>query len=167
MKKNSGAIFYDCDGVLTDNRVLVSEDGKESVFFNRSDGLAIACFRQQGIHQAIISTETNPVVARRAEKLHIPVVHKLDTRSVDKGSVLKKYAEKNNISLKDSIFIGNDINDIPALNLVGYPAAPSDAEEEVKGMAVWVSTAPEPGVRPCAQLRALHIVDRKRPPDKP
>ena len=134
LKNHNAAIFYDCDGVLTDNRVLVTETGVESVFFNRSDGLAISQFRNLGVHQAIISTETNPVVARRAEKLHIPVIHKLDTDPVqrDKGEVLRSYCTENNISLEYSIFIGNDINDLPALKLVGYPCCPADAEEEVK-----------------------------------
>lgn len=132
LKEFHAAIFYDCDGVLTDNRVLVTENGVESVFFNRSDGLAISFFREQGIHQAIISTETNDVVESRAEKLRIPVVHKLDSNHLDKGQVLQSYAEKNGIDLTHSIFIGNDINDLPALELVGYPACPSDAEEEVK-----------------------------------
>ncbi len=131
IKSNHGAIFYDCDGVLTDNRVLVTETGVESVFFNRSDGLAIARFRELGIHQAIISTETNDVVERRAEKLRVPVVHKLDSLQVDKGQVLKKYCDENSISIRDSIFIGNDINDLPALSLVGYPCCPADAEREV------------------------------------
>lgn len=140
------AIFYDCDGVLTDNRVLVTEQGIESVFFNRSDGLAIAEFLKLGIHQAIISTETNNVVERRAEKLKIPVMHKLDTQSLDKGTVLQNYASQYNISLVNSIFIGNDINDLPALKLVGYPCCPADAEIEVRSFCEsqngWVSTKP-------------------------
>ena len=129
--ENHGAIFYDCDGVLTDNRVLVTEQGSEAVFFNRSDGIAISFFRENAIHQAIISTETNDVVERRAEKLKLPVIHKLDSTGTDKGSVLSSYAEENNINLSHSIFIGNDINDLPALKLVGYPCCPADAEEEI------------------------------------
>ena len=133
LKEHNAAIFYDCDGVLTDNRVLVTEEGSEAVFFNRSDGLAISQFRTLGIHQAIISTETNDVVERRAEKLHIPVIHKLDSDPThpDKGTVLRSYAEQNGINLEHCIFIGNDLNDLPALELVGYPACPADAEEEI------------------------------------
>lgn len=142
LKENNGAIFYDFDGVMTDNRVLVTDHGVEAVFCNRSDGLAIARFRELGIHQSIISTETNPVVARRAEKLQIPVVHKLDSdpSRTDKGTVLKAYAEEHSISLQHTIFIGNDINDLPALKLVGYPCCPADAYQPVKDIAVWIST---------------------------
>ena len=131
LKNNHGAIFYDFDGVMTDNRVLVNDTGSESVFCNRSDGLAIAEFRHLGIHQAIISTETNDVVERRAEKLHIPVIHKLDTSHIDKGTVLEKYCVENGISLQYSIFIGNDLNDLSALKLVGYSCCPTDAEDEI------------------------------------
>ena len=128
------SIFYDCDGVLTNNKVLTDQNGKEAVFFNRSDGLAISEFRKLGIHQAIISTETNPVVERRGEKLRIPVIHGLDelsSNSRDKGSVLLEYAHENEIDLTKAMFIGNDINDLPALKIVGFPACPFDAEEEV------------------------------------
>ncbi len=146
IKSNHGAIFYDCDGVLTDNRVLTDEHGVEAVFFNRSDGLAIAEFRHLSIHQAIISTETNPVVARRAEKLQISVIHKLDTSHIDKGTVLEKYCAENGISLQHTIFIGNDLNDLPALKLVGYPCCPADAEMEVRAFCEsqngWISTKP-------------------------
>ncbi len=138
--KESGAIFYDFDGVMTDNRVFITEKGVEAVFCNRSDGLAICEFRKLGIHQAIISTETNPVVARRAEKLKISVIHKLDSMGTDKGQVLEKYCADNEINLQSSIFIGNDINDLPALNLVGYPCCPADAYQPIKDIALWIST---------------------------
>jgi 3-deoxy-D-manno-octulosonate 8-phosphate phosphatase KdsC-like HAD superfamily phosphatase len=66
------ALFYDFDGVMTDNHVLVDQNGVESVYVNRGDGYAIARFREMGIPQVIVSTEKNPVVERRAEKLGIP-----------------------------------------------------------------------------------------------
>ena len=139
LKDKHGAIFYDFDGVMTDNRVLVSDTGAEAVFCNRSDGLAIRLFKELGIHQAIISTETNSVVARRAEKLGIPFIHKLDRAGTDKATVLKSYVLNKDIDLKESIFVGNDLNDIPALKLVKYPCAPHDAEAEVREIAIWIS----------------------------
>jgi 3-deoxy-D-manno-octulosonate 8-phosphate phosphatase KdsC-like HAD superfamily phosphatase len=66
--------IYDFDGVMTDNCVLVGEDGKESVFCNRSDGLAVAIIKGRGIPQVIISTETSKIIAARAAKLDIPVI---------------------------------------------------------------------------------------------
>lgn len=66
--KSIDLIIYDFDGVMTDNRVLINEEGKESVFCNRSDGLAISRIKQIKIPQIIISTETNKVVEVRARK---------------------------------------------------------------------------------------------------
>ena len=67
--KKIKAIVFDFDGVFTNNRVIVSEDGKESVICNRSDGIGLEMLRSLGIPMTIISTEKNPVVAQRATKL--------------------------------------------------------------------------------------------------
>lgn len=129
------ALFYDFDGVMTDNHVLVDQNGVESVYVNRGDGYAIARFREMGIPQIIVSTEKNPVVERRAEKLKIPVIHGVD----DKGSIIKKYASENDIILDRAVFVGNDLNDLPAFEVCGIKAAPADAEEEILKVADWVS----------------------------
>ena len=73
--KNIKAIVFDFDGVFTDNRVIVSENGKESVICNRADGLGLEMLRILDIPMTIISTEKNLVVSSRAKKLKIPVVH--------------------------------------------------------------------------------------------
>lgn len=132
---NIDCIFYDFDGVMTDNRVLIMPDGKENVFVNRSDGYAIARFKEIGILQVIISTEENPIVEKRAEKLRIPVLHGIK----DKGECIKKYALKNDINLKKSVFIGNDLNDMSAFDVVGIKCAPLDAEKEILEIADWIS----------------------------
>lgn len=128
-------LAYDFDGVMTDNRVLVMEDGREAVYANRGDGLAVSKFKEMGIRQIIISTETNPVVRARAQKLGIEAVH----GTGDKGAVLKRYCERVGISLEEVMFIGNDTNDISAMKLAGIRGAPADAEREVLEMADWVS----------------------------
>lgn len=133
--KSIVCVFYDFDGVMTDNRCLINQEGTESVFVNRGDGYAISKIRDLGILQVIISTEENPVVKRRAEKLKIPVIHSVK----DKGKEILRYSEKNNICLGKSLFIGNDVNDLPAFNVVGFTGAPADAEEEILLIADWVS----------------------------
>ena len=119
-------IFYDFDGVMTDNRVLVSEDGKESVFANRGDGHGISLIKKMGIPQVIVSTEVNNVVERRAEKLKIEVIHGV----TDKGIIIKDYC-----SVK-----GYNLNDLPAFNVVGFKGAPKDAEDEILEIADWISS---------------------------
>ena len=64
-------IVYDFDGVMTDNKVYIDQDGKETVKVNRGDGLGISEIKKLGIEQIIISTEKNLVVMKRAEKLGI------------------------------------------------------------------------------------------------
>ena len=129
-------IFYDFDGVMTDNRVLVSEDGKESVLANRGDGHGISLIKKMGVPQVIVSTEVNNVVERRAEKLKIEVIHGV----ADKGIIIKDYCSVKGYNPKQCVFIGNDLNDLPAFNVVGFKGAPKDAEDEILEIADWISS---------------------------
>lgn len=132
---NIDCIIYDFDGVMTDNRVLVDQNGTESVFVSRSDGYGIAKIKELGIPQVIISTETNPVVERRAEKLKLDVVHGV----ADKGNAVREYCEKHGYDLDRVVFMGNDLNDLPAMKIVRHRAAPADAEKEILEIADWIS----------------------------
>ena len=129
--KNIILIIYDFDGVMTDNRVLIFKDGKEAVFVNRSDGLAINVIKRMGIAQIIVSTETNPVVRARAKKLGIPLMQSVD----DKKKAVKQYLKKNKIPREKVIFVGNDINDKEAMEFVGWPVAPFDAHKDIRAIA--------------------------------
>lgn len=128
-------IFYDFDGVMTDNRVLVDQNGIESVFVNRSDGYAIAKIKEMGISQVIVSTETNHVVQRRAEKLKLEVIHGVSNKEI----IVKEYCSNHGYQLNNVAFMGNDLNDLKAMEIVGFRAAPSDAEKEILEIADWVS----------------------------
>lgn len=119
-------LALDFDGVLTDNTVSVNQEGVESVRCWRSDGLGIQRVRQVGIEVLIISTEVNPVVTIRAGKLKIPCKQAIE----DKASAIKEICTEMGIDLQHVMFVGNDINDIPALALVGAPVAVADAYPE-------------------------------------
>jgi YrbI family 3-deoxy-D-manno-octulosonate 8-phosphate phosphatase len=116
---------------MTDNKVLVFEGGREAVFCNRSDGLAVEKIRRINIPQIILSTEKNPVVKTRAKKLNIEVIQGVN----DKKSMLIDYCRKKNYNIKKVIYIGNDINDLEVMKSVGYPIAPQDANKKVKDIA--------------------------------
>lgn len=130
-------IVYDFDGVMTDNRVLVDEYGKESVYVHRGDGFAIARLQEMGIRQIILSTEKNPVVARRSEKLKLDVIYGVD----DKRTVLINFCDKEGYLLDDVLFIGNDLNDYDCMMVSGIRGCPADAEHEIKAIADWISMA--------------------------
>ena len=130
-------LFYDFDGVMTDNRVLVDQNGIESVFVNRSDGLAVSRLKKRGYTQVIVSTEANPVVEKRAEKLKIPVIHGVE----DKGEIIRRYLAENRIDKDETLFIGNDLNDLPAFEAAGLRACPADAYDAVKQAADFVFRA--------------------------
>ncbi|MDP4680712.1 MAG: HAD hydrolase family protein [Cyclobacteriaceae bacterium] len=132
---NIQAIVFDFDGVFTDNTVFIDQFGNESVRCSRSDGIGLTRLKNIGLTLAIMSTETNQVVSIRAKKLKIECWQSID----DKGRAIEEYSKKKNIPLNNICFLGNDINDLPALLKVGYPAAVADAYEEVKSLAKYVT----------------------------
>ncbi len=124
-------VVFDFDGVMTDNRVWVNQEGVESVVANRGDGMGIELLLAAGIKAVIISTEPNPVVAARAKKIGLPYFHGVG----DKGSVLKEYLNKENIPAAESIYVGNDINDLPCFPLVACAVVVADAHPAAKRKA--------------------------------
>ena len=120
-------VVFDFDGVFTDNRVIIDQDGKESVICNRSDGLGLNRLRELGIRILILSTEKNNVVSKRALKLKVECIQGVE----NKESELINWVKKNKIDLSNTAFVGNDINDIPALQIVGFPILVADAFDEV------------------------------------
>ena len=129
--KNIEAIFFDFDGVLTNNKVYVDQYGKEAVECNRSDGIAFEILNKLKIDTLIISTEKNRVVKERAKKIKI----KSMTGVSDKSVALKKYVKKKNLNFKKIMYIGNDINDYSAMKLCGFSACPNDSHKEIKKIA--------------------------------
>lgn len=130
-------VVYDFDGVMTDNTVTVDQDGRESVCANRSDGLGVGLIRKLGLEQVILSTETNPVVRARAEKIGIEATHGVR----DKASALLELAKKRDISVAEVLFVGNDTNDLDAMALAGFRVAPSDAHPSILAQAHYITKA--------------------------
>lgn len=134
-------IVFDFDGVMTDNRVILSETGEESVIVNRADGWGVGMLRDKGYPMVILSTEKNKVVAIRAGKLKIPVLHGID----NKASVLKDYCDKAKVDMQKVMYVGNDVNDFEAMQLVGVRVVPCDAHKKVKEIADIILEAPGGG----------------------
>lgn len=120
-------VAFDFDGVFTDNTVYLNENGIESVRCWRSDGLGLSRLKSAGIKIVIISTEVNPVVTARAKKLNIPCRQGVE----DKAQAIVSICKEFEVDIKRAAFVGNDINDIAAFELVGLPIAVCDAHPEV------------------------------------
>ncbi|MET9493270.1 N-acylneuraminate cytidylyltransferase [Streptomyces sp. NPDC006552] len=137
-REDIDAVVLDFDGTQTDDRVLIDSDGREFVTVHRGDGLGIAALRRSGLKLLILSTEVNPVVAARARKLKIPVLHGIDRKDL----ALKQWCEEQGIAPERVLYAGNDVNDLPCFGLVGWPVAVASAHDVVRGAARAVTTAP-------------------------
>ncbi|MFD6906624.1 cytidylyltransferase domain-containing protein [Streptomyces sp. NPDC060077] len=132
------AVVLDFDGTQTDDRVLIDSDGREFVSVHRGDGLGIGALRRSGLKMLILSTEQNPVVAARARKLRLPVLHGIDRKDL----ALKQWCEEQGIAPERVLYVGNDVNDLPCFALVGWPVAVASAHDVVRGAARAVTTLP-------------------------
>ncbi len=132
-------LVMDFDGVLTDNRVWVSQNGEETIAANRSDSLGLALLKERKkVASLVISKERNPVVEARCRKINVPVLQGID----DKATALRDYLAEKKINPAEVVYIGNDTNDIPCFPVAAYAFAPADALPEVQRKADWVLENP-------------------------
>jgi len=124
-------IVFDFDGVMTDNRVWVDQTGVESVAAHRGDGMGVEMLLESEIKAVIISSEPNPVVAARARKLGLPYFHGVG----NKVETLNAYFEKTGIDPEETIYVGNDVNDLPCFEIVACSVVVSDAHPDVRRQA--------------------------------
>ena len=133
-------IITDFDGVMTDGRVWVDENGHETVAASRSDSMRIRQMRERGIEVMILSSEVNPVVTARAKKMGIEAIHGFSLS--EKGEVLKKFLAEKNLDAAEVVFLGNDFNDLPCFEVAGWSVAVADAYPEVLRAADYVLKTP-------------------------
>jgi YrbI family 3-deoxy-D-manno-octulosonate 8-phosphate phosphatase len=131
-------VAFDFDGVFTDDMVYVLQDGTEAVRCFRGDGIGLQKLSGLGIETVIISTEVNPVVTARAEKLKIRCIQSVG----DKRAVLEAIASDLGIALSRVAFVGNDVNDLPVLRCVGLPIVVKNAHPDVVKDAIYQTRCP-------------------------
>jgi YrbI family 3-deoxy-D-manno-octulosonate 8-phosphate phosphatase len=127
---------FDFDGVFTDNRVWTNERGEESVACWRGDALGLRLLDEVGVEYLILSTEVNEAVGARARKIRAACVQAVE----DKLPVLRDEATRRGVTLEETAYIGNDVNDAGCLGAVGLPVVPADAWPEVVPLAQLVLT---------------------------
>jgi len=117
-------LVLDFDGVLTDNRVWVDQNGKEIIAASRSDGMGLEMLQKKtDIDVVVMSKETNPVVTARCDKLVIQVFQSVD----QKEKTLIELMDEKKVTSEEVVYVGNDLNDIDCFPIVGYAVVPNDA----------------------------------------
>jgi 3-deoxy-D-manno-octulosonate 8-phosphate phosphatase (KDO 8-P phosphatase) len=131
-------VVFDFDGVFSDNRVWTNERGEESVVCYRGDSLGLRRLDEVGVDYFVITQETNEAVPARARKIRIECIGGIE----DKLTVLRDEVERRGVSLAQTAYVGNDVNDAECLAAVGLPVVPADAWHEVVPLAALVLTRP-------------------------
>ena len=131
-------IVFDFDGVFTDNRVWVDQNGVEQIAASRGDGMGISLLKKAGFEAIVLSTETNPVVAARCKKMKLPVYQGVEA----KGQVLQNLLDEKGVPGENVIFVGNDVNDLPCFPLVGCAVVVADAHPAILPEADLVLSQP-------------------------
>ncbi|GER67119.1 3-deoxy-D-manno-octulosonate 8-phosphate phosphatase [Weizmannia acidilactici] len=129
-------IVMDVDGVLTDGRLIMEEDGQEWKAFHSMDGLGITLAKSAGIRFAIITGRKSGIVSRRAKELGIDEVHQ---GIRDKFTVFTELVSRFGLSFDETCYIGDDLNDLMIMREAGFSCAPRNAAKWVKQEADYVT----------------------------
>ncbi len=135
--KDINTIIFDYDGVLTDGKVLTTENGEQYRTGNVRDGYALHLALKKGYNVAIISGGTSGSISKRLETLNIKDVF---THVSNKIETFHKYLEQKNVSASQVLYMGDDIPDYKVMQLAGLSACPADAAEEIKSVAHYISS---------------------------
>ena len=128
-------IIFDVDGTLTDGGIILSDNGKEIKRFSAYDGLIMRMLPQIGIGTVILTGRESEAVRKRGEDLNVTYTIQ---GIQDKGKKLREISS--GINLKETAYIGDDLNDYAAMLMCGFRACPSNAAEEIKGICEYVSS---------------------------
>jgi 3-deoxy-D-manno-octulosonate 8-phosphate phosphatase (KDO 8-P phosphatase) len=132
------ALALDVDGVLTDGGVWWGEDGSELKRFSFADIMGVSLASKAGLIVTLISGEDSPLVDRFAAKMNITDVTK---GCKDKAAALRAFAERRGLPLGVICFMGDDVNDLKAMEIAGFSAAPANAQAAVLRVARFVAKA--------------------------
>ena len=127
--RNIKLFATDCDGCLTDGKLYIGENGEQFKVFSVKDGQGIRLLQSHNIVPAIITTRTSAILARRAKELDIQELHQKVRR---KETVLAALAEQYNIDLKQIAYLGDDLNDLRAIQMAGISFAPADCARQIR-----------------------------------
>lgn len=127
---------FDVDGVLTDGKLILGENGNEYKSFHARDGHGLVMLLETGCNIAVITARSSNIVAERMASLGIKYVYQGEK---DKGARLMALIEELGVKREQVAYVGDDVIDLPAMTKVGLPIAVADARPEVKEHADWVT----------------------------
>jgi len=131
-------LLVDCDGVLTDGRLWLTDDGDEQKSFNTHDGLGLSLLHRAGIKSGIITGRNSRAVARRAQELGIEFVCQ---GSPNKIAAFEQLLKEAGVDENEVAYVGDDLPDIPIMNRAALAVAVADAVEETRAVAHYVTRA--------------------------
>lgn len=137
LPRHTKALIMDFDGVLTDNRVSVTETGEESIVCHRGDGWAIRRLQELGMRLVVLTAETNSAVKKRCDKLGLECLV-----ATEKLPALKRWLTHHNVEPHSAIYVGNDAPDVACMLHVGCGVAPADAYPIAKQAAQIILDTP-------------------------
>ena len=129
-------LLMDCDGVLTDGRIWLTDEGTDQKSFNTHDGLGLALLHRAGLRSGVISGRTSPGLEKRAGELDIEFVRQGDPNKV---AAFEEILRAAGVGENEVAFVGDDLTDIPLMLRVHLAVAVADAVEEVRGVAHFVT----------------------------
>jgi 3-deoxy-D-manno-octulosonate 8-phosphate phosphatase (KDO 8-P phosphatase) len=128
-------VIFDVDGVLTDGRIVIDDNGIESKFFHVRDGHGIKLLIRAGIKVAFLTGRQSRVVQRRAEELNVSMVYQ---GAKNKIEFYEKILDELSLTNQEAAFCGDDLVDLPVMRITGLALAPADACPEVKAVAHYI-----------------------------
>jgi N-acylneuraminate cytidylyltransferase len=129
-------VVTDFDGVWTDGKVRVHDDGSESVVCSRKDTLRLKELASRGIKLIVITKETNPIATQRCRKMGVECIQGCD----DKLLELQRLLTREKVLPREVAYVGDDINDLTCLRHVGLPITVADGHELCQDAASYVTT---------------------------
>jgi 3-deoxy-D-manno-octulosonate 8-phosphate phosphatase (KDO 8-P phosphatase) len=129
-------LVFDVDGTLTDGRIYMGPSGEACKAFDAKDGLAIKLAGRLGYKTALLTGRTGLIVKARAEEMEISEIRQ---GAIDKGPAIGEICQKFAITPENVAYMGDDLNDLAPMRLVGLACAPRDAAQAVKEAAHFVS----------------------------
>jgi 3-deoxy-D-manno-octulosonate 8-phosphate phosphatase (KDO 8-P phosphatase) len=133
---NIRAFIFDVDGVMTDGKIWIAENGESYCQTHIRDGYALQLAVKKGYRVAVVSGRSSQAVEQRLRYLGVEDIF-MSVR--DKATCVEQYLCQCSLSATSVLYMGDDIPDVPVMQLIGLPACPFDAAADVKELAYYVS----------------------------